>query len=349
MVLKALAKEPADRYPSAEIMKQAMAGYRQLGEQTTAPVKVAELPSSRRYQSTGIRPVSAKRIDTRKRGVDWFVITLAVLILGFTVASIPVAAKVYELYFNSAPVEVAPTGTPHPPPTRVPPTPAPTNMPRASVPSVVGLAYAEAKILLESNDLQIRSIEEFSEKVQSSLVISQTIKPGADVPIGSVIDVVISKGPELIAVPKVVDDVLNEAVRKLQALRFDVKVKEEHNDRAAIGTVIKQEPAPSSRVPKGSKVDITVSLGRPPTATPEKPENNENVFVPSLVGLTQDEAQRRIQSAGLGITYPNYQGPGDISDGDLQKVPPGYVLSQQPPAGKEVKRGETVFIAVRKN
>ncbi len=73
------------------------------------------------------------------------------------------------------------------------------------------------------------------------------------------------------------------------------------------------------------------------------------VTVPSVIGLPEGEARARIAGAGLSNTYSNYQGKGDIPDGELMKVPIGSVLSQQPPPGALKERGTTVFIAVRKN
>ncbi|HLG69475.1 MAG TPA: protein kinase [Chloroflexota bacterium] len=83
---------------------------------------------------------------------------------------------------------------------------------------------------------------------------------------------------------------------------------------------------------------------RVPTSTPTPrvsptPPPNE-AYVPSLVGLTEEEAQNAIKAAGLATTYVNYQA--------FTSQPVGRVLSQQPPAGTLVQKGTTVYIAVRK-
>src|SRR5712692_599560 len=64
------------------------------------------------------------------------------------------------------------------------------------------------------------------------------------------------------------------------------------------------------------------------------------VVVPSLVGLTEQEAQQAIKDAGLSTTYVNYQ--------PFPYQPPGRVLSQTPAAGTVVSKGTTVYIAVRR-
>src|SRR5581483_8453665 len=54
--------------------------------------------------------------------------------------------------------------------------------------------------------------------------------------------------------------------------------------------------------------------------------------VPSLVGMPEAQARKLIQEAGLGNTYPNYQGPGQVAPQVLQAVAVGSVLSQTPNA-----------------
>jgi beta-lactam-binding protein with PASTA domain len=91
-----------------------------------------------------------------------------------------------------------------------------------------------------------------------------------------------------------------------------------------------------------------------PTSTPlppsiATPEPGANVVtVPSVVGLSEEQARLRIEASGLSNTYSNYQGEGDVPPQVLQSVPSGYVLSQNPSPGARVTRGTTVYLAVRK-
>jgi tRNA A-37 threonylcarbamoyl transferase component Bud32 len=75
-----------------------------------------------------------------------------------------------------------------------------------------------------------------------------------------------------------------------------------------------------------------------PRTTPTPPPGQ--VYVPNVVGLTEEQAQQTIKNAGLNTTYVNYQ--------TFPYQAPGHVLSQQPPAGTLVPRGTTVYIAVRR-
>lgn len=97
---------------------------------------------------------------------------------------------------------------------------------------------------------------------------------------------------------------------------------------------------------------------RTPTPTPTPPFTptpkatstpGEFVTMPSLVGLTESEARRRVDQLGLSNTYPNYQGRADVADKPFfDSIATGHVLSHQPAPGMAVKRGTTVYLAVRR-
>lgn len=72
------------------------------------------------------------------------------------------------------------------------------------------------------------------------------------------------------------------------------------------------------------------------------------IRTPSLVGLSENEAQQVIVAVGLATSFVNYQGPGDIPNASLNTVDVGQVLSQNPTAGTAVPKGTAVLIAVRK-
>ena len=72
------------------------------------------------------------------------------------------------------------------------------------------------------------------------------------------------------------------------------------------------------------------------------------IRTPSLVGLSQIEAQQVIVAVGLSTSFVNLQGPGDIPAAALNTVDVGQVLSQTPTAGTAVSKGTSVLIAVRR-
>ncbi|MCI8621172.1 MAG: PASTA domain-containing protein [Clostridia bacterium] len=72
------------------------------------------------------------------------------------------------------------------------------------VPKVVGLKEAEAIKMLEDEDLEVSVEEEFNKKIEKEYVISQDIEATKEVPAGSTVKIVVSKGIEEVDVPNVV-------------------------------------------------------------------------------------------------------------------------------------------------
>ena len=106
-------------------------------------------------------------------------------------------------------------------------------------------------------------------------------------------------------------------------------------------------PATPTALPTPSAVP-TAATSSAPVAT-NTPLNPNFVAVPNLVGLTEADAHRLINQAGLMTTYTNYQTINDVPDKSyFNSIPAGHVLSQLPPPGSSVPKGSKVYIAVRK-
>ncbi|MCL5961349.1 MAG: transglycosylase domain-containing protein [Chloroflexi bacterium] len=107
-------------------------------------------------------------------------------------------------------------------------------------------------------------------------------------------------------------------------------------------------PAPTPTPTPRPVAMPTFGVARPPQFSFPTPSSNDQfVTVPDVVGLPEAVARARIEAYLLNNTYPNYQGPGDVPEGTLNRVAPGSVLSQNPGPGTRVLRGTTVYIAVR--
>jgi penicillin-binding protein 1C len=94
-----------------------------------------------------------------------------------------------------------------------------------------------------------------------------------------------------------------------------------------------------------------------PTATPKPvtPTPTATVMpgirVPNVIRLSEAEARRRIEAAGLRNAFTNYQRESDVPPENrafFRDTPPGTVLSQNPVADTIVPPGFTVNIAVRR-
>ncbi|MFF5082708.1 Stk1 family PASTA domain-containing Ser/Thr kinase [Actinoplanes sp. NPDC000266] len=96
------------------------------------------------------------------------------------------------------------------------------------------------------------------------------------------------------------------------------------NENIPKDTVVNQDPAAGERIVRGGAITLTLSLGK------------ERFGVPDLAGLELTAAQGELEQLGLKIKKGNHQ----YSD----TIPEGAVISSDPKAGTELKRGDTVTV-----
>jgi serine/threonine-protein kinase len=180
----------------------------------------------------------------------------------------------------------------------------------------------EAHTALERVGLHLAVAREvFDENVPAGEIVSQSVDEKHKTPLGSTVQVVLSKGPAPVPVPKVVGSSLEEARSALAA--WTVKVKTDYSDTVPRGDVMSQEPSPKTKLQPGKTVTILVSLG-PRTFS-----------MPNVLGMSRDDAVAKLQALGLRVQVlpvPNSNGT--------------TVVSQIPNAGVLVKAGSTVTIYI---
>jgi eukaryotic-like serine/threonine-protein kinase len=148
---------------------------------------------------------------------------------------------------------------------------------QVAVPEVVGLAEDDARAALGEAGLEVgERSEETSEDVEEGAVIRSSPAVGAEVDVGTAVDLVISTGTDAFAMPDVVELPRNRAVRELENACDDppclsVQVSEEFSDDVAEGLVMSQSPEAGTEVQPGSSVVIVVSQGPEPVPTTEPP------------------------------------------------------------------------------
>lgn len=134
--------------------------------------------------------------------------------------------------------------------------PAPIKMP-----ALVGLPLADAKQKLEAAKLVVGKVsEDTSADVKAGSVISQGIAEGGETRVGTVVDLVVSKGVATLAVPSVVGRSLGKAKEELQKSGFAVgNLKSRSDDDRSDGVILEQTPAANQQAPKGSAVDLVIN------------------------------------------------------------------------------------------
>jgi len=131
-----------------------------------------------------------------------------------------------------------------------------------------------------------------------------------------------------VVVPDVEGKPVAEAVAEIEDAGLEAKVEEADEDaEGEEGTVVKEDPPAGTEVDEGD--EITLDVIRPP----------EQVDVPDVVGLSQDEATGKLEDAGL---RPN------VKTETSESVKEGNVISQSPEAGTKADPGSRVDITVAK-
>ena len=111
-----------------------------------------------------------------------------------------------------------------------------------------------AERALSGKGLEVATSEEFSDSVPEGRVISQTPRSGQLFK-GDTVELVVSKGPELVAIPRVRAMGVGAATARLEELGFEVET-EESRGYLGLGYVYAVSPGEGEQVPKGSTVTL---------------------------------------------------------------------------------------------
>ncbi len=135
----------------------------------------------------------------------------------------------------------------------------------ATVPDVVGMTEAEAKVKLESEGFKMQKQLQESDSVEKGNVISQNPLGATTAAQGSDVTVVVSSGKtiEQVSMPDLSNKTEEEAKVVIEEEGLVIgTVSEEENDTVEKGKVISQAPAAGGMVDKGTTVDLKISLGK---------------------------------------------------------------------------------------
>ena len=363
VVLKALAKDPANRFSSAEEFDAALAAAQ--ANPAVAPVDTAVFAPGP-GPGTDVRgepvepppPEDAEARARRRRRRRWAIIgvliaalvALAVwaLFLAPTNKTVPAvigddvntATQTLEAAgfgvettkFPSADVKKGQVAEQDPPGGEEADEGSTVNLSvssgpgTAEVPDVAGLPELEASKELDKAGFRVKTKDRFSEDVRTGRAIATNPPAGERINQGTVVTLLISKGANLVEVPSVLGLDQDEAASQLEdaGLLPDVETEDSTEEE---GTVIAQDPG-SGTVERGTRVTITVSTGA------------GAVVVESVVGDSKDAARATLRAQGLKVSVQKR----DVSSEDDD----GLVLDQTPDGGGRVERGTTVVLVVGK-
>ena len=297
IVLKALAKNPADRYQTAADMRadlqRAASG---LPVAAAPPTRLDMYPQTQRMgtgammagPTSQIPPVEdyeyADRGGGRGGGRRWIPWVLGLLLVVGVVAGV----AYYLLAGGGA---------------------------KTAVPLVNGEPVATAEAQIKAVHLRSTVVDQASSSVTKGLVIKSSPAEGNNVPANTLVTLYVSTGAAPVTVPNVEGKQESAAEATLQNAGFTVSVQQDTTSTQPAGTVVSQSPGPNTTAAPGSRVTIFVSGA---------------ASVPNVVGLSAQSAQASLQSAGFRVNVQTVAGPADTAAGDVWQQNPAANATEAP-------------------
>ncbi len=199
---------------------------------------------------------------------------------------------------------------------------------RYLVPRLSGLSLADAGALLTKSKLVIGTTNYvFNEKIAKDLIIGSSPTFGEMIKKNSPVNLLISKGSDLIDVGAYAGKSSDQALTELNDAGFNVTVKEKFSETVKAGNVISRDPQ-DLKMARGAKITLTVSKGP------------EFVLIPTgLLKTDQQSATKKLENAGFVVKTPP---PSKKIAGKVPKV-----FRVTPAQGSKAKRGSTVLIELK--
>jgi eukaryotic-like serine/threonine-protein kinase len=200
----------------------------------------------------------------------------------------------------------------------------PSNGAQVTVPNLVGKSREEAENLLKDAKLYPDAVAQINEAFAVGTVFDQDPKAGLSVDPTSTVKYLFNPGATKKLVENFVGGTLDDAKKKLTPLGLIVTVKPVESADKPPGTVLAQDPAPGP-VPAGSTVTLTVAQAK------------NQVSLPNLTGEDRDAAVSALTT--LGVKPKVVEAASDT-------VEKGKVINTTPPQNTPVDKGSEVLINV---
>ncbi len=328
VMLKALAKDPADRYQTAREMRDDISRILQdepvlapaaptqvLAPAVAAPTAV--IPPKRAQGDTGTQPATNAELEStsaqtpQKKRMSGG--TIAIIVLLLAVLGVGAYAADYL------------RGTSNP-------TPSPSPSATITVPGVLGYTQVQAEQQLNDRNLLPVAKTTNGAADTKDTVVDQSPKAGVLATPGEKVTILVNVGPQQGAIPTGLKGLTAaEATKKLRAAGFEVEQKAATSESAddKKGTVVQVSPDEGASADKGSTVTIFVATGQS--------------TVPDLSGMTLAAARQAASAAGFSDVKASYAVP----DAGVS-APVDTVFKQDPAAGSQLDRGTAIKVVIAK-
>jgi serine/threonine-protein kinase len=198
---------------------------------------------------------------------------------------------------------------------------------KAKVPDVGGLTQADAEKRVKAAGFVPGITHEHSNRVKQGAVIRTDPPAGTRLERQQTVSVIVSSGPNLVRVPSVIGLDQDTADTQIRDAGLKPHFQKQESTQPK-GQIIDQSPSGGTNVRRNSTVTVVVSSGI------------GRVIVPNVVGESRDQATSELKAAGLSVRAVKETTSDPNAD--------DRVISQAPSAGTKLPRGEAVTINVGK-
>ena len=311
VILRALAKDPADRYQNAEEMDADLARVAR-GAAVSPATEEAATAIISRPPSTAVTAITQARpreavpyappaayydYDEPRRRAVWPWLVALLFVVAAIIGGYLLYDQVQSQLSNS----------------------------KVAVSNYVGLREINAVQEVRGKGLRAQVVRQYNADTPETYVFKQDPQPGERIEKGNYVTIFSSAGPPQTNVPSVVGEPLDQAISDLRAANLKWRISHVDND-APENQVISQTPKSGASVDEGSAIRLKVSKGPQP------------VIVPSVIGSTFDSANSALLGAGFAVRRRDVE-----SD-----QPKDTVVGESPDAGTYQPPGATITLSVSK-
>ncbi|MFV0362784.1 MAG: Stk1 family PASTA domain-containing Ser/Thr kinase [Suipraeoptans sp.] len=138
-----------------------------------------------------------------------------------------------------------------------------------------------------------------------------------------------TESDDQVKVPDLIGMTEDEVAEALDGLEIGYKVtSQEESEKYDAGQVISQDPEAGEKIDKNKTVNVVLSSGKA----------GEKAKIPSIEGMSEEDAQKALQTAGL--TNINW------TSANSSTVDSGHVISVTPGVGSEVEKDEQITVVI---